>query len=138
MDERVDRGADLRPRGGERHILLRDRGASELVAARFQRLGEAVEHLAAVVRRPRGPAALRAARGLDRVADVLARRARDVADVLPGVVGGRVAAAGLRARALAAQVELVRLGDDGAAAHVSLTYGSRPDGPPSRPKPLSL
>ena len=51
VHERVDRGAELvagRVRG---EVALRDARAGELVAARLERLGEAVEDLAAVVRR---------------------------------------------------------------------------------------
>ena len=86
---------------------------AEQVAARLERLRGAVEDLAAVVRRARGPGPRRSARCLDRVADVLARAARDVA-VLHAVV-----ATGLGADEGAAHVELVRLGD-GEPAHDTL------------------
>ena len=49
VHERVDRGADLGAGGRRRDALLRDGRARQLVGARLERLGEAVEDLPAVV-----------------------------------------------------------------------------------------
>jgi hypothetical protein len=96
VDEHVD--------GGGEFVRLGQR-----VGARLERLGGAVEDLAAVVGGAPRPGARRLARGGHCVAHVLARRARDVGDVL--VVGAQsaVVAAGLRAHERASHVELVGL-----------------------------
>jgi hypothetical protein len=55
----------------------------ELVAAALEHLGDAVEDLAAVVRRRAGPAGDRLARGDDGLARVLARGPRGVGEKAP-------------------------------------------------------
>ena len=96
--------------------------------ARLQRLGGPVQDLAAVVGGLLRPPGLRLACGLDRVAHVLARAARDVDPVADDVVPS-----GLRAHERAADVQLVGLGDRDAQ---SLTPpASRTGaGPPRRPR----
>src|SRR5690606_19949738 len=81
----------------------------ELVASPLHQLGDAVQDLAAVVRRLRRPAGLGLARGTHRVADVLAGPAAGVGQQLPLRAVDLVRPAGLRAREGAADVELVRL-----------------------------
>ncbi len=121
-DHAIDRGVDL----------LRARAVrGEVGAAGLHRLGDPVEHLAAVVGGRPGPAGLRRAGRANGVAEVLARGAGDVLAL------GEVGAPGLGARERAADVELVRL-LDGEPAHSNSRYGSSPWRPPSRPKPDSL
>ena len=67
----------------------------QLAAARLEHLGDAVEHLAAVVRRHPRPLAGRAARDAHRVAQVLARGLGDVV-VLRLVGAARTPSAGTR------------------------------------------
>src|SRR5262249_58370944 len=93
--------------------------------------GDAVQHLAAVVRGHTRPLWQRPTRGAHRVAHVLARRAGDVLSL------GFVGSTGLGARERAADEQLVGL-LDGQPAHVSLRYGSSPLRPPSPPKADSL
>ena len=69
-DPAVDRPLDL--------VLARCSSSANSGSARLHHLGDPVEHLAAVVRGRARPLRLRAARRDDRVAHVLARRARDV------------------------------------------------------------
>ena len=83
-------------------------------------LGDPVEDLAAVVRRPAGPAAEGLAGGDDGVAGVLARGQRGVGEEPALGVVDDVGVAGLGAREGAADVELVGLADVD-AGHRSLT-----------------
>ena len=106
---------------------------ADRVAAGLQCLGRAVQDLPAVVGGARRPGAGRLARGGDRVADVLARAAREVEAV------DLVVAAGLRAHERAADPQLVGLADRQPLAHRAIRrYGRSPAAPPSRPKPDSL
>src|SRR5207237_10841187 len=105
----------------------------ELGAPRLQQLGDAAGHLAAVVRRGFGPTDTGLARDTNRVAEILARRARDVRALRDE------RAARLRTRERAADEQLVGLlHRQPFHASSSLTYASSPWRPPSRPKPDSL
>ena len=125
VDEQVDGGAELGA------ALLGPAG--ELLGARLERLGEAVQDLPAVVGGLLRPAAGRGARDLDRVADVLARPARHV-DARRSDRSGRTQSARTRLPHRACTSWRRR----GGAHALTFRYGSRPDGPPSRPNPLSL
>jgi hypothetical protein len=86
VHEHVDGGRDLLARRGRLDAAQRDGLLRELLAAGLQRLGRAVEHLPAVVGGLARPRALGLARRRDRVADVLARAARDVGHMPSPVV----------------------------------------------------
>ena len=152
-------GLDFGARLARRRAGLGDEPLGEFLGARFEVLGEIVEHLGAVVRRRRAPAR-RLARRLDGVAHVLAvaraRRGRRLCprDRAPRSSSRSRAApacrryrawrcgrsrrrrapargrAGRSAAALTALAGLV-----GAAG--ATRYSASPSRPPSRPKPLS-
>jgi hypothetical protein len=108
-DEPVDRGVDEGVGLRGREPLAGAQLGDELLAAALEDLGDAVDDLPAVVRRARGPAAEGLARGLDRVAGVLAGGLGGVGHQLARGIVDDVRAARLRAGELAADVELVGL-----------------------------
>ena len=113
----------------------------ELGPATLHQLGHAVQDLRPVVRGLARPLRLRGARGPDRVAQVLARRARGAREQPAVVREHLVRAPRLAARELAGDVELRRPADRDPrpGGHPSSSrYGSSPCRPPSRPNPLSL
>ena len=141
---------------GDRDALGRRDLGRELVEAALHELGDAVQDLAPVHRRARGPAAGRAAGRADRVPDVLARRPARVRE-RRAIRRSRdeVRAAALGPRELAAEVQLVGLQDrqpvrrrrrrggpgqrpPGHQRSSRRTYAWSPCMPPSRPKPDSL
>src|SRR5690606_32832935 len=134
-DPHVDGRVDLRGRGCGARALLIDDLVDELGAASLEDLGDAVQHLAAVVRRGSGPA-LHGGTGCDDgIPSVLARRLGGVRE--EGALGREnlVGASGLAAGEGPADRELVRLryGQSLAHADAPLRYAVRPWRPPSRP-----
>ena len=107
-DDTVDRGFDLLATGA--HVL-------EVGGAGLHHLGQAVEDLAAVVGGQRRPGGEGGASGTDGVSCILARGAGDV------LAFGLVRAPGLRAREVAADVELVGLLDREARHAAALAVG---------------
>src|SRR5439155_1147512 len=99
-DDAIDRALDL---------VRATREPGELRAARLHHLGDAIDHLAAVVRGHPRPARARLTRDPNCVAEVLARPARDVRALRV------VRAAGVGARERAPDEELVGLADREAA-----------------------
>ena len=133
VDERVDGRADLGAGVGQRRVLLATRRARTRRSATPAppRTGTAPGRGCRRSSSPSRPA--RRARPSPHRGRPCARSAARSTPATGSV------SAGLGAHERASQVELVRLGDHRAATHaVILTYGSRPAGPPSRPKPLSL
>jgi hypothetical protein len=103
-DHAVDRGNDLLRPGAQRR---------ELGLPRLHHLGDAVQDLAAVVRRHPGPSRACLVRDAHRVAQILPRSSRDVGPF------GEIRAPRLRTRERAADEELVGLLDGKAFRHAS-------------------
>ena len=115
VDGRRDFPRRRRPRAG-RGLHPHQQRRRQLGGPGLQHLRQPVEDLAAVVGRALRPARAGRGRGLDRVAQVLARALRDVGEKGPGRVPERKHARALRADEGAADIDLGRFGD-GKSAH---------------------
>ena len=136
-DPAVDGGVDGGPRLRLGQPLAGGHLLAELDVPALHDLGDAVEHLAAVVGGHARPLAEGAAGGDDGVPGVLAGGPGGVGEEVPLRVGDLVGAPRLRAGEGPVDVELVGLADgQPVAAHQAsfpFRYAARPCRPPSRP-----
>src|SRR5690606_8410882 len=115
-DPDVDRRVNLFSGSIRRHSFGLHDLVDELCATPFEQLGDAVEHLAAVVAGRTGPAGHRRPGRPHGVAGILAGCLGDVGEESTGSRSQVIDATRLTARELATDVELVRLGH-GEAGH---------------------
>src|SRR5690606_35676290 len=139
-DPQVDGLVHLCTGGRRRHTFLSRDLVDELRTTPLEDLGDAVQHLAAVVRRGARPALHRRTSGDDGIPSILARALGGVRQ--ERALGGEhlIGATGLAAGELSPDRELVGLRNSQSLAHAAAPsrYAVSPWRPPSRPYPDSL